>query len=200
MASSNAARVKGSLSSHVCGAAKRVPCPSISASTRANSSGALASRYSVQPSARAVVSWPAPMKVMMLSSISARDRPSGPSVFSSSVRKSCGAAFPGLLAINARRCVHGAGDDVAEEGQRAAAADLREARHPIRCAKKVKRVNPAHGFKQALDFMGKTAGISGNLVCETAWPTRWRRSAASCPSTHRSSALRGRHIHRQNGR
>ena len=54
----------------------------------------------VHPIARAVVSWPAPMKVMMLSAISLDVSPSGPSVRSSRVRKSSGAP----AGSRARRC------------------------------------------------------------------------------------------------
>jgi len=126
-------RVSGSAARSPAPAARPCSTPDVSAARRASQSGNCDSRYSVQVSALAVVSWPAKMKVMTLSKTSASPNsapPSGSRAVSSAVSRSSGAA-PSSRASDARRRATNAFDLAAEEFERAARAQAVGGRHPF---------------------------------------------------------------------
>jgi hypothetical protein len=103
------------------------------------------------------------MKVMMLSSISSRVSPSGPSASSSSVRKSCGASptpFGHARRAHLDRVFH----DAPKECHRLAAANAVDARQPCGRLQEIKRVDTSHRLKQPVDLVGKGPRLSGDLA------------------------------------
>ena len=118
----------------------------------------------VQPSALAVVSWPAPMKVMMLSAISAARQPVRPFGAQQQRQEILRRAVGIVRRCAALRMAIVSATMLAEEGHGLAAAQSRDARQPVGRAQQVERIDAAHRLEQPVDLALELAGLAGDLA------------------------------------
>ncbi len=103
-----------------------------------------------------MVSWPAPMKVRILSSISSRRKAVwGPPTSQQQCQEIAGHCLPGPISIAVRRRAIVSETIGVEALHDLAAADAGHARHPFRREHDIHRIDAAHMVQQLIDALGK---------------------------------------------